>query len=304
MDHVAKRAFDYLVGCRDGSRREWRPVENACKRAERSQQEVELAAVIPGAPHSACGCESDGLHAVRGSGERETSFRGRMDVLMRNEEAEAGDKESLARTAEGELIEKILSGQRDLFLELVRPYERTVYATALSLVGNKDDVEDVVQTAMLKGLGKLSQFRREAAFGTWLVQITINEVRMRKRKERRVEMLSLTPKQDENGERDYAHRDFEDWREIPSEALERAEVRDVLIKALSCLQLDYREAFVLRDIHELSITDTAQILGISRGAVKTRLHRARLRLRDILSPGYGKDGRLGWSLREARNPWE
>ncbi len=304
MNHVAKRAFEYFVGRQSGSRREWRAIQNSCKCAEPSQQEAEFAAAVAGRPRGACACEGDRLDVVRGSGETETSLKGRMDVLMRNQEAEAGDKESPTRAAEGELIGKILSGQRDLFLELIRPYERTVYATALSLVGNKDDVEDVVQTAMLKGLSKLSQFRREAAFGTWLVQITINEVRMRKRKERRVEMLSLTPKQDENGERDYAPRDFEDWREIPSEALERAEVRDVLMKALSSLELDYREAFVLRDIHELSITDTAQILGISRGAVKTRLHRARLRLRDILSPGYGQDGRLGWSLREARNPWE
>jgi RNA polymerase sigma-70 factor, ECF subfamily len=304
MDHVAKRAFDYFVGRRNESRREWRAVQNACKCSGSSQQEAEFAAAIAGAPDGVCVYEGDRLAVVPGSRETETSFKGRMDVLMRNQEEKAGDRESPARAAEGELIEKILSGQRDLFLELIRPYERTVYATALSLVGNKDDVEDVVQTAMLKGLSKLSQFRREAAFGTWLVQITINEVRMRKRKERRVEMVSLTPKQDENGERDYAPRDFEDWREIPSEALERAEVRDVLMKALSSLELDYREAFVLRDVHELSITDTAQILGISRGAVKTRLHRARLRLRDILSPGYGQDGRLGWSLREARNPWE
>jgi RNA polymerase sigma-70 factor (ECF subfamily) len=115
-------------------------------------------------------------------------------------------------------------------------------------------------------------------------------------------MLSLTHQNDE--EKPYVPKDFEDWREIPSTALERTETREALVKALSSLAPHYREAFVLRDIHELSISETATILGISPGAVKSRLRRARLMLRDILAPGLGQDGRLGWASREVRKPWE
>jgi RNA polymerase sigma-70 factor (ECF subfamily) len=212
------------------------------------------------------------------------------------------EKDRARRGNEEILIEKILSGQREFFLDLVRPYQRTVYATALSLVGNKEDAEDIVQSALLIAFSRLRQFRRESRFGTWLIQITINEVRMRKRRERRVEMISVG--HTGAGEASYVPMDFQDWREIPSEALERSEIREALLKALASLAQHYREAFVLRDIQELSITETATALGISRAAVKTRLHRARLMLRDILAPGLGLGGSLRFSAREARRPWE
>jgi RNA polymerase sigma-70 factor (ECF subfamily) len=223
--------------------------------------------------------------------------------LFSRKKAETPEQKSEERLAEQRLIERILAGQQDLFMDLIRPHERTVYATALTLTGSTDDAEDIVQAAMLKALSKVRQFRGESAFGTWLIQITINEVRMRKRKERRVEMMSLTRRDDDEREASAVPEDFEDWREIPSESLERSEVREALMKALNSLELHYREAFLLRDIHELSITETARILGISRGAVKTRLHRARLRLREILSQDYGSDGWFGWTVREVRRPW-
>jgi RNA polymerase sigma-70 factor (ECF subfamily) len=216
--------------------------------------------------------------------------------------AGVSDQGRATRGTEDALIGKILSGQREFFMALVRPYQRTVYAMALSLSRNKEDAEDIVQSALLKALSRLSQFRRESMFGTWLVQITINEVRMRRRKDRRIEMLSLgfTPEDKTN----YVPKDFQDWREIPSEALERMEIRETLLRALASIAERYREAFVLRDVHDLSIADTATILGISRGAVKTRLHRARLMLREILAPGLSENGRLAWSTREAQKPWE
>jgi RNA polymerase sigma-70 factor, ECF subfamily len=131
--------------------------------------------------------------------------------------AGVSDQGRATRGTEDALIGKILSGQREFFMALVRPYQRTVYAMALSLSRNKEDAEDIVQSALLKALSRLSQFRRESMFGTWLVQITINEVRMRRRKDRRIEMLSLgfTPEDKTN----YVPKDFQDWREIPSEAL-------------------------------------------------------------------------------------
>jgi RNA polymerase sigma-70 factor, ECF subfamily len=211
--------------------------------------------------------------------------------------------ESSAQEAEGVLIDRILSGHKELFVDLIRPHQRTVYATVFSLLANKEDAEDVTQETLLKGLARLKQFRRESTFGTWLIQIAINEARMRNRKQWRVPMLSINHNKKDD-EKPYIPRDFEDWREIPSAALERAEIREVLVKALGSLAQHYREAFVLRDIQELSISETSAILGISPGAVKTRLRRARLMLRDMLAPGLGQDGQLGWVSKEVRKPWE
>ena len=211
-------------------------------------------------------------------------------------------QEGSAQAAEGALIERILSGHQELFLDLIRPHQRTVYATVFALLANKQDAEDVAQDALVKALGGLNQFRKESSFGTWLIQIAINEARMRNRKQWRIPMLSLTD--DKDDAKAYIPKDFEDWREIPSTALERLETREALVKALASLAQHYREAFVLRDIHELSISETSSILGISPGAVKTRLRRARLMLRDILAPGLGRDGRLGWASQEVSKPWE
>ena len=198
--------------------------------------------------------------------------------------------ESSALVAEAALIDRILSGHKELFMDLIRPHQRTVYATVFTLLANKEDAEDVAQDALVKALARLNQFRKESTFGTWLIQIAINEARMRNRKQWRIPMLSLTD--DKDDAKAYVPKDFEDWREIPSTALERVEVREALIKALGSLARHYREAFVLRDIQELSISETSAILGISPGAVKSRLRRARLMLRDILAPGLG----TGWTL--------
>jgi len=206
------------------------------------------------------------------------------------------------RVAEQVLISRILAGQKDLFLELVRPYQRTVYATVISMLGSKEDAEDVTQDALLKGLARLHQFRRESAFGTWLIQIAINEARTRRRKLRHGIMFSLTSEPDGDGA--YIPKDFADWREIPSEALERSEIREALAKALTSLEEHYRLTFILRDVNDLSIAETAHILGISPAAVKSRLRRARLMLRDILSPGLRSGGHMDLAFKEVRKPWE
>jgi len=222
---------------------------------------------------------------------------------LQNRLASAG-QESSAQAAEGALIDRILSGHKELFMDLIHPYQRTAYATVFSLLANKEDAEDVAQDALLKALARLSQFRKESTFGTWLIQIAINEARMRNRRQWRIPMLSLTDDKDKDDAKAYVPKDFEDWREIPSTALERTEVREALIKALGSLARHYREAFVLRDIQELSISETSAILGVSPGAVKSRLRRARLMLRDILAPGLAQHGRLGWASKDVRKPWE
>src|SRR5258708_32922873 len=126
------------------------------------------------------------------------------------------------------------------------------------MLESKEDAEDVTQEVLRKVLGRLHQFRRESAFGTWLIQIAINEARMRKRKLRHGRMFSLTKEADEDGA--YVPRDFAEWREIPSEALERSEIREALAKALTSLEDHDRSAFILRNMNELSIAETHNIV--------------------------------------------
>jgi RNA polymerase sigma-70 factor, ECF subfamily len=204
-------------------------------------------------------------------------------------------------TREQELIAQVQRGQTELFYELVRPYERRVYAAALAILRNETDAEDTAQEAMLKALAHIRQFRAESRFSTWLIQITVNEALMRRRRERTRMTEAIDDQRDEGGE--YVPRDFADWREIPSEALERKEVRQKLAQALASLDRKYREVFVLRDMEQLNIQETAEALGISVASVKTRLLRARLMLRDLLAGGWEQ----GWFSRlpfeKGTKPW-
>jgi len=204
-------------------------------------------------------------------------------------------------TREQQLIASVQQGKRELFYELVRPYERRVYAAALAILRNEADAEDVCQEAMLKAFAHIQQFRAEARFSTWLIQITVNEALMRRRRDRTVVMEGLAERPDEEG--NYTPRDFADWREIPSEALERKEVRQRLAGALATLDRKYREVFVMRDMEHLNIQETAEALGISVASVKTRLLRARLMLRDLLAAGWEQ----GWFSRlpfeKGSKPW-
>lgn len=200
---------------------------------------------------------------------------------------------------EAELIRRVCNGELEAFEELLRPYERIVYLTAISVLRSPADAEEVAQEAVLKAFSKLSSFRGECKFSTWLVQITYNEARMKLRKDRRHLYESVdNPPQGEEG--DYWPRDFADWRPIPSELLEKDEVRQALQNAINALSPTYREVVILRDVQNLSIKDAAAILNLSEGAVKTRLHRARLLLRDALAPGIDGCWSKGQEYRKVR----
>lgn len=199
------------------------------------------------------------------------------------------------------LIQRIREGENELFYELIRPYESRVFAAALAILRNEAEAEDAAQEAVLKAFKHIRQFRAEARFSTWLIQIAVNEARMRRRKQQAVVMEPMQDQQDEDGH--YTPRDFADWREIPSETLERAEVRQKLAEALNSLAAKYREVFVLRDMQQLSIADTAKTLGISVPSVKTRLLRARLMLRDLLAPGLGGSWSKALSFAKGNKPW-
>ena len=187
---------------------------------------------------------------------------------------------------ERELIERVLAGEKDLFYELIRPYERGVFLAAASILGNDADAEDAAQEAFLKAYRNLARFRQESKFSTWLIQIAINDAKMKLRKDRRHLYESIDAGQERN-EGDYIPTDFADWREIPSEALERSELREALNHALNSLPERYRTVLVLRDVQQMSIAETANVLGISEENVKTRTSRARLQMRDLLAPGWG-----------------
>src|ERR1700686_782564 len=144
-------------------------------------------------------------------------------------------------TREQDLIQGVQRGQQELFYELVRPYERRGYAAALAILRNEQDAEDAAQESMLKALANIRQFRAEARFSTWLIQITVNEALMRRRRERTVPMEGLDGHRSGGEEEsEYAPRDFADWREIPSEALERKEVRQRLAQGLGTIHRQYR----------------------------------------------------------------
>ncbi len=217
-----------------------------------------------------------------------------LNIIVDNSRQAGGAREQ-------EIISSVQAGQSELFYELVRPYERRVYAAAFAILRNEQDAEDAAQEAMLKAFANIRRFRAEARFSTWLIQITVNEALMRRRRERAVIMEGIDDGRD--GESEYAPREFADWREIPSEALERKEVRQRLAEALGTLDRKYREVFVLRDMEHLNIQETAEALGISVASVKTRLLRARLMLRDLLAAGWEQ----GWFSRlpfeKGTKPW-
>jgi RNA polymerase sigma-70 factor, ECF subfamily len=182
--------------------------------------------------------------------------------------------------SEEELIKLVLSGQPEYFYQLIQPYERRAYVVGYAILQNEADAEDVAQEAILKALRGLSGFRGEARFSTWLLRIVMNEARMRLRS-RRWEHVSISVEGDEGA---YVPLLMGNWKEVPSEVLERQEVREQISKGLASLSPAFREILILRDIQGLNVAETASVLGISIPLVKTRLFRARLQMRDFLAP--------------------
>lgn len=183
---------------------------------------------------------------------------------------------------EARLIAAILAGDTEQYHELIRPYERSVYRMALSFMKNESDAEDVAQESFLKAFRKLADFRGQAKFSTWLISITLNEARGRLRRQGTVRMESLDETPEEGGHISPAL--LRDWREVPSQALERKEIRKMLEEAIASLSPLYREVLVLRDVEELSVEETAAALTINPGTVKVRLHRARMMMQKQLAP--------------------
>ncbi len=181
---------------------------------------------------------------------------------------------------EAQVIACIVRGETHLFHDLIRPYERSVYVMVLSLLQNEADAEDAAQEAFLKAFRNLAKFRAESKFSTWLISIALNEARSKLRQKRARKIESLDSGSEKDGH--VSPVVLRDWREVPSEALERMEVRRMIQLAIADLPGIYRETFLLRDVEELSVNESAEALGISIAAVKVRLHRARMILQKHL----------------------
>jgi RNA polymerase sigma-70 factor (ECF subfamily) len=167
----------------------------------------------------------------------------------------------VARTPDAEiaLIERVCSGETQLFYELISPYERRVYVAAVSVLQNAADAEEAAQEAFLKAFVHLHSFRGDAKFSTWLIQIAVNEARRKRRKDHKF-LYNSIDENAEDEESDYYPKDFADWRDTPSETLQRAELRTALRNAIASLNPSFHEVFVMRDIQNLSIAETAEVL--------------------------------------------
>jgi RNA polymerase sigma-70 factor, ECF subfamily len=184
---------------------------------------------------------------------------------------------------EAEYIRRILAGEKYLFHELIRPCERAIYFLLVSLLKNESEAEDAAQETAIKVYLNLHLFRGDSQFRTWVLSIARNEGlgRLRKLGSRREESLDAGT-DEQTG--DYTPAILTSWREVPAEALEQRELGEILRKAIDGLPEIYRNIVLLRDIEEMDIRETAAALGISEGAVKVRLHRARALLQRELAP--------------------
>ena len=189
---------------------------------------------------------------------------------------------------EAPLVERARSGDTAAFSELVNRYERKIFRLAKHITQNDEDAEDVLQETFLKAYSHLESFQGHSKFYTWIVRIGVNEALMKLRKRKSSRTVSLDEPTD-TGE-DTMVREIAVWEENPEQKYSRDELREILDKAVESLKPAFRTVFVLRDIEELSTEETASALDISIPAVKSRLLRARLQLREKLTKFFRRKG--------------
>jgi RNA polymerase sigma-70 factor (ECF subfamily) len=194
---------------------------------------------------------------------------------------------TVAREDEHLLVAAAKRGDAVAFEELVNRYERKIFRLTMNITRNREDAEDAMQDAFLKSYAHLKDFQEESRFYTWLVRIAANEALMRLRK-RRPNQFSL----DEpiEGDEDLIPHELQDWGPTPEQRFAQTEMHEILSEVIDNLEPDFRVVFVLRDIEELSTEETAKTLGISVPAVKSRLLRARLKLRQKLDRYFRRGG--------------
>ncbi len=185
-----------------------------------------------------------------------------------------------------ELVHASKKGDVAAFEQLVKRYDRKLFRIAQHVTHNREDSEDVVQEAFLKAFQHLGEFREDSKFSTWLIRITLNQSLMKLRKQRRTKEVAL----DEDFQAgEMLPMEVADWAPNPEQLYGASEFREILVKALKELRPVLRAVFVLRDIEGFSTAQTAEVLNLSHAAVKARLWRGRLQLRERLNRYFGKD---------------
>lgn len=196
----------------------------------------------------------------------------------------SADPKAIARPVvkddEGVLVAAARSGDMAAFEALVNRYERKIFRLAQNITQNREDAEDVMQDAFLKSYAHLGDFQGDSRFYTWLVRITVNEALMKLRK-RRPNQVSLDDSFET--EDDLMPREIEDWGPTPEQHFAQTELHGILSEVIADLDPAFRVVFLLRDVEDLSTEETAKLLGLSVPAVKSRLLRARLKLRHKLN---------------------
>jgi len=185
-----------------------------------------------------------------------------------------------------DLVHAAQNGDVSAFEQLVERYDRKLLRIAEHVTHNREDSQDVVQEAFLKAFQHLNDFREDSKFSIWLIRITLNQALMKLRKQRTTKEVSID--EDFQADGDILPREVTDWAPNPEDLYRASELRDILIKTLEELRPILRTVFVLRDIEGLSIDQTAEVLSLSNSAVKARLWRARLQLREGLNKHFSK----------------
>ena len=180
------------------------------------------------------------------------------------------------------LVDRVLAGDRRAFESLVRRHERRVFRVALAVLGNIQDAEDAMQDAFVKAFRHLPQFRKESRFSTWLTRIAVNEAIQKRRKRKNYVPLE----ESETGEGHVTPKRYEPWKSDPEALYGKQEIHRIIEDAIQSLPEIYREAFVLRDVEELSAEEAAEVLGTTVPALKSRLLRARLMMRETLAEKF------------------
>jgi len=206
----------------------------------------------------------------------------------------SGSLTALTEWDEQEVVARAKSRSKSAFDELVKHYERRVFRLAQNITRNHQDAEDAVQNAFVKAFQQLADFRGESRFYTWLVRITFNEAVMNIRRRSRHNQVSI----DEPKETDEScdPLEIEDGGPNPEQHYTQHELRQILATAIKELKPAYRAVFQLRDVDGLSTEETAQALALTSSAVKTRLKRARLELRNSLDK-YFQPTSARWNQR-------
>ena len=182
---------------------------------------------------------------------------------------------------EATLVAEARAGRHEAFTELVKRYERHIYRLALNITHNREDAEDVLQESFLKAYSHLDQFQGNSRFYTWLVRIAVNEALMKLRKRHADKSVSVDDVVETDD--DLMPREIVEWRDTPEQRYAKVELQDILNEAIEGLEPAFRTVFVLRDVENFSTEETAQLLNLSVPAVKSRLLRARLKLRQRLN---------------------